>query len=279
MPTAISAAVDDLAGQAVTKANAVRRPGRYLVSSGLAGVYIGVAVIVLIAVSAPLSSGESPFTTLVSGAVFGIALTLVVFAGAELFTGNVMSMVHGVLERRTSWMSLVTVCVVSLAGNLVGSVVFGSLVHAGGTLTADDPTRSFIGSLVDGKNAATGGELFARAILCNMLVCLALWMAARASSDGAKLALLWWPLLAFIVAGFEHCVANMTIFTLGVATGDATWADLARNLAFTVPGNVVGGALLVGGAYWFIERGKATRRPRAEDEVSPTPVSTSVDAR
>src|SRR5690625_7884078 len=95
MPTAISAAVDDLAGQAVTKANAVRRPARYLVSSGLAGVYIGVAVIVLIAVSAPLSSGESPFTTLVSGAVFGIALTLVVFAGAELFTGDVMSMVHG----------------------------------------------------------------------------------------------------------------------------------------------------------------------------------------
>jgi nitrite transporter NirC len=82
-----------------------------------------------------------------------------------------------------------------------------------------------------------------------MLVCLALWMAARTRSDGAKLAVLWWALLAFVASGFEHSVANMTVFGLGIFDGTATWAQLFRNLAWTVPGNVVGGGLLVGVAY------------------------------
>ncbi|MGV1010330.1 MAG: formate/nitrite transporter family protein, partial [Dermatophilaceae bacterium] len=90
--------------------------------------------------------------------------------------------------------------------------------------------------------------------LCNLLVCLALWMAARTRSDGAKLAVLWWGLLAFIAAGFEHSVANMTTFALGVFQGSASWADLAYNLAWTVPGNLVGGGLIVGLGYAWLGR-------------------------
>lgn len=260
MPESVPSALDIAAEQAVTKATQSRQPVRYLVASALAGAYIGVAVIVLIAVTAPLAAAESPMAKLVSGVVFGIALTLVVFAGGELFTGNVMTGMIGALQRRVTWAQVATISVVSLFGNLVGSVLFGYLVHAGGTLTRSDPAVSFIGGLVAGKNEASGSELFARAILCNMLVCLALWMAMRAVGDGAKLTVLWWPLLAFIVAGFEHSVANMTIFTLGVTTGHASWGDLARNLAFTVPGNIVGGAIIVGGSYWVM--GRIPRRPR-----------------
>lgn len=261
MPESVPSALDIATEQAVAKAGQVYRPARYVVSAALAGVYVGVAVIVLISVTAPFAAAQSPAAKLVAGAVFGIALTLVVFAGAELFTGNVMVMLIGVLKRRATWAQLLLVNVVALWGNLLGSILFGYLVHAGGTLTRSEPTVTFIAALVDGKNAASGGELFARAILCNMLVCLALWMAMRAVGDGAKLTVLWWPLLAFIVAGFEHCVANMTIFTLGVTTGAATWLDLARNLAFTVPGNIVGGALIVGGSYWLI--GHVRRPPLA----------------
>jgi nitrite transporter NirC len=78
-----------------------------------------------------------------------------------------------------------------------------------------------------------------------MLVCLALWMAARATSDSAKLIVLFWGLLAFIVAGYEHSVANMTIFSLAIFQGSAEWSDLGHNLIYTIPGNVVGGAVLV----------------------------------
>ena len=82
-----------------------------------------------------------------------------------------------------------------------------------------------------------------------MLVCLAIWMAVRASTDGAKLAVLWWGLLGFIGAGFEHSIANMTMFGIGRLNSSATAGDFARNLAWTVPGNLVGGGLLVGVAY------------------------------
>jgi len=99
-------------------------------------------------------------------------------------------------------------------------------------------------SIVTAKEHARDGQLFWRAVLCNLLVCLGLWMAARTRSDVAKLVVLFWVLLAFVASGFEHCVANMTTFGLAIMNGSAGWDDLAHNLLFTVPGNVVGGALV-----------------------------------
>lgn len=99
MPIPLSEAVAGQAEAAVTKAADLRRPGRYLVSSALAGAYIGVAVVLLVAVT-PLNAANSPWTKLVQGLVFGIALTAVVFAGAELSTGNMMTMVQGMIARR-----------------------------------------------------------------------------------------------------------------------------------------------------------------------------------
>jgi nitrite transporter NirC len=115
-----------------------------------------------------------------------------------------------------------------------------------------------------------------------MLVCLALWMAARTRSDGAKLAVLWWALLAFVASGFEHSIANMTVFGLGIFDGTATWAQLFRNLAWTVPGNVVGGGLLVGVAYAWTGTATATQAiavpepepvPEVQPEALPVPIA------
>jgi nitrite transporter NirC len=262
MPVPVRAALDVGADQAASKAVQVKQPARYLVASALAGVYLGVAVVVLVSVCAPMFAAGSPWTMLVSGVVFGIALTLVVFAGAELFTANAMVMLYGLLDRRVGWPQLALVWLVSMAGNLVGAVGFGLLVHVGGTLGAGTQGGRFLHSLVLAKNAATGGQLFARAVLCNMLVCLAMWMAMRTISDGAKLALLWWPLLAFVGSGFEHSVANTAMYTIAAANGDAAWLDLGRNLLWTVPGNLLGGAVLVAAAYWFIGRAAAADAPR-----------------
>ncbi len=126
-----------------------------------------------------------------------------------------------------------------------------------------------VAKMVSGKAALEGGQLFWRAVLCNLLVCLALWMAARTRSDGAKLAVLWWALLAFIAAGFEHSIANMTIFALGVFQGSASWADLGYNLAWTVPGNVVGGGLIVGLGYAWLGRPSGTSLVAREAAEAP----------
>jgi nitrite transporter NirC len=266
MPIPVPEAVDETAGQAVAKADASSSMARYFASSAMAGAFVGVAVVLLASVSGPLLAAASPWTKLVQGAVFGIALTLVVFAGAELFTGNAMVMAHGLIARKVRWLQALTVLVASLVGNFVGSVLFALLVHGGGSLTG--PGADLIATAVQAKDALTGPQLLWRAILCNLLVCLALWMAARTRSDGAKLAVLWWALLAFIASGFEHSIANMTLFSLGVFQGSATWAELGRNLAWTIPGNVIGGALLVGAAYAWV--GGSTR---TEAEVTPIPVA------
>jgi nitrite transporter NirC len=171
-----------------------------------------------------------------------------------------MYMLQGLMARTVTATDLAAVWVASLLGNLAGSIGFAALVNAGGTLAAGGapgkpgPGQAMVAAVVKAKDAATGPQLFWRAVLCNMLVCLALWMAGRTRSDGAKLVVLWWGLLAFIASGFEHSVANMTVFGLGVFGHVATWDQLWRNLAWTVPGNIVGGGLLVGVAYAWVVR-------------------------
>ncbi len=269
MPLTIAQAVDAHAEAATAKASQARSLARYLALAALAGAYVGIAVVLLISVSAPLVASGNPAAKLVQGAVFGIALTLVVFAGAELFTGNAMVMLQGVRRGRVGWGDLSAVWVASLAGNIIGSIGLAAVVHAGGSLSG--PGAELVAKITAAKDALDGGQLFWRAVLCNALVCLALWMATRAASDGAKLVVLWWPLLAFIASGFEHSVANVTVFALGVFEGSATWGQLARNLAWTVPGNIVGGGLLVGLLYAWLAPG---RRPAPV----PAPADGTVDA-
>ena len=279
MPIPIPDALTESSDLARTKAAQARLLPRYLLSSAFAGAYVGVAVVLLVSVAGPLAATGSGATKLVQGAVFGVALTLVVFAGAELFTGNVMYMLQGLSARTVRLSQLTAVWAASLVGNLVGSIAFAALVHGGGTMAlGGEPGRSgpgeaMIASIVKAKNASDGAQLFWRSVLCNLLVCLGLWMAQRTRSDAAKLVVLWWALLAFIGSGFEHSVANMTIFGLGVFEGVADWADLVRNLAWTVPGNIVGGGMLVGLAYAWL--GRPAQPVTAAPEPIPEP---AVDA-
>jgi nitrite transporter NirC len=261
MPIPISETLADHGAMAITKDRQARSsPGRYFVASMLAGAFVGVAVLLLIMATSAMLAAKSPETKLVQGSVFGIALTLVVFAGAELFTGNVMVMVQGLLAGQTGGAGLSAVWAGSLLGNLAGSVAFAAIVNASGVLATGalpgkaGPVQTALAGIIRSKDALTGGQLFWRSVLCNFLVCLALWMAARTRSDAAKLICLWWALLAFIVSGFEHSIANMTVFSLGALghVEGATWGMLWRNLLWTVPGNVVGGGLMVGAAYAYV---------------------------
>ena len=276
MPVPYPEALTDAATQAQDKAQLLRSPARYAALAALAGVYVGVAVVLLASVAGPLAASSSPITKLVQGAVFGVALTLVVFAGAELFTGNNMTMLIGWLRGGVSGGAAVLVNLASLIGNFAGSIAFAGIVHASGVLAAHAPGKpaagnGMIATLVTAKTAESDGQLFWRALLCNMLVCLGLWMATRTRSDGAKLVVLFWALLAFVASGFEHSVANMTIFSLAIFNHAASWSDLGHNLLLTVPGNVVGGALVVGLPYAFSAR---TQRTALRAEPAPSPAAT-----
>jgi nitrite transporter NirC len=265
MPVPIAEALGAQEDAAQIKAQQAKlSPLKYLTLSALAGAYVGVAVVLLVLVSASFLAQNSPSTKLIQGVVFGIALTLVVFAGAELFTGNVMIMLQGLMARRVKVADVLLIWIGSLIGNLVGSVLFAAMVGASGVINAGAPKGKLtifataLAGIVKTKAGLSGAQLFWRSVLCNMLVCLALWMAQRTKSDAAKLICLWWALLAFVVSGFEHSVANMTVFSLGIFTHlpQATWGAMARNLMWTVPGNIVGGGLLVGIAYGYVGNAK-----------------------
>jgi nitrite transporter NirC len=229
----------------------------YLIASMLAGAYVGLGIVLIFAIGAPLAAAQSPFLKTVMGASFGVALTLVVFAGSELFTGNAMVLAVAGLERKAGLEQIGAVWGWSYLGNLIGSVALAWMVAQSGAL-GGDPQRGFVESVAATKMALPFWPAFVRGILANWLVCLAVWCALRTSNDVTKLVLIFWCLFAFIGAGFEHSVANMTLLAIALFQqhGEAiTWAGYVNNLVPVTLGNLVGGAVFVGGAYWLASRG------------------------
>lgn len=226
----------------------------YVLLSAMAGVYLGFGIALIFSLGGPLMAAGSPVVKLVMGASFGIALTLVIFAGSELFTGNNMIGAIGGLSRSVSWTEVVQFNLWSWVGNLVGSLALAWLVVESGVFSKG-PTADFIGKVATMKMSLPAWELFLRGILCNWLICLAVWMTGRTSSDAAKIMLIFWCLFAFIGTGFEHSIANQSF--LGMALflpHDAaiSWGGFWYNQLFVVLGNIVGGGLFVGGLYWLV---------------------------
>lgn len=221
----------------------------YLVSSALAGAYIGIGIVLIFSVGAPLAESGSVFLKTLMGISFGIALTLVVFAGAELFTGNNMFMTVGLFRKEVSWQELLKVWGFSWTGNLLGSLLLAYLVvHSGAIAHAG----AFIEKVSSVKMNLAPMQLFLRAILCNWLVCLAIWTSSRAKSDSTKCILIFWCLFAFIACSYEHSIANMTLLALSLFaphTQAVSWLGFSRNLFYVTLGNIVGGAFFVGALY------------------------------
>lgn len=230
---------------------------KYLVSSALAGIYIGLAIVFIFTAGGMLNSVHSPATKIVMGASFGVGLSLVLVCGSELFTSNTMIMPLGVLEKKVSWKSLCNICLFSYIGNFIGSILIAYIFVGSGLAQGD--TATFILKGAAGKMAPTFIQLFLRGIMCNILVCLAAWSYYKLKSETAKLVMIFWCLYAFITSGFEHSIANMTLLTIALIIphkADISFGALAHNLTAVTLGNIVGGAIFVGLAYWYISKEK-----------------------
>ena len=224
----------------------------FFVAAMMAGAYVGLGIILIFSVGA---KADPAYQKLIMGASFGIALTLVVFAGSELYTGHTMIMPIGWLRRKIKLADLGRVWAIGWLGNLAGSVLLALIFVAGGggTLLSDGAPLLF--KVASAKMNAPAFELVMRGILCNWLVCLALWMAGRTTSDAAKLGMIFWCLFAFIASGYEHSIANMTIFSialLGEHPDTVSLAGMGHNLLWVTLGNTISGALFMATAYWFV---------------------------
>lgn len=244
------------------KLDGAAHPIRYFVSSMLAGMYVGIAVVLMLATAGPLMEAGSPFERLVAGAVFPIALTLVVFAGSELCTSAMMILTQAAITRAVPVGKAAGVLLFNFVGNLAGSMVFGWLVVQSGMLHTNSGAGYMLTKMLEGKSHESNAQLFVRGILCNVLVCVAIWACGRLKSEAGKAIVIFWAVFAFISSGFEHVVANMTTFSLGVFSGGdlTTWSDFGRNMLWVGLGNLVGGAVVIGISYLAVtgNLGRAT---------------------
>ncbi|MPN23759.1 Nitrite transporter NirC [bioreactor metagenome] len=168
--------------------------------------------------------------------------------GTELFTGNNMVMTVGRLNKSVSTRDMSRVWLFSFVGNLLGSIlVAGFFVGTG--LVNKGPVMEFFATTSIAKASVPLVPLFFRGVLCNILVCVAVLCSFRTNDDTAKILIIFLCLFAFITSGFEHSVANMTVFSIALispAIQGATLAGAVYNLVVVTLGNMVGGALVMG---------------------------------
>ena len=231
-------------------------PLGYFMLSVLAGAYIGFGILLVFTLSGALDG--APYTKLVMGCCFGVALSLVIIAGAELFTGNNLVMTAGVLRKTVTVGDAAKLWVVCWIGNLVGSALLAVIFSLTGLYS--NATLSAMTGAAAGKMTAGFIPLLTRGMLCNTLVCLAVWCGFRAKSDAGKLIMVFWCLLAFFATGFEHSIANMTLLTLALINNGGneaiTMGGYWYNLVVVTLGNMLGAILFVALPYHLASRQK-----------------------
>ena len=229
--------------------------GKYFLSAFMAGMFIGLGILLTFTVGG-VSSGL-PTNKILMGVSFGIALSLVVVFGTELFTGNNMVGVTGMLNKAITFKDMIFMWIAAYIGNVVGSVVLAIIYVFSNS--ASKPVVDFIVKVSKAKVAALPQELFFKGILCNILVCLAVLAGIKLKEETAKLIMVFWCLFAFITAGFEHSVANMTLLMMGIIYNGAkeiTLNGYFYNLLFVTLGNIVGGAFVGFACYYLAKKDK-----------------------
>ncbi len=224
---------------------------RLVILSILAGAYIslGGALSVVTGFGFSSASADNPaLQRLLSGATFPIGLILVVVLGSELFTGNNATLMPALVARRVGFRSVLRNWLVVWLGNFAGAMTFILLFVVGSGIFDVEPFRAALVGIAETKMSLSWLTVLFRGIGANWCVCLAIWLALSSSSLIGKMAGCWFPVMAFVVLGFEHSIANMFFIPAGMILGAdvSVGALLFGNLLPATLGNIVGGAIFVG---------------------------------
>lgn len=232
---------------------------KMLILGVFAGMFIGFAGIASTTISATVENAS--VARLLSAAVFPAGMAMVLVAGSELFTGNNLIIVS-VLEKKIRLRSMLKNWAFVFLGNFVGAAFVAVLVVYGHTpdLYGGRLAEKVVASALSRVNQSFP-EAFIRGILCNILVCIAVWAAFAAKKVSGKLLMSFWPIMLFVLCGFEHSIADIYFCIAGILTSAEYGIDagslnmvsfLLKNLLPVTLGNIVGGAGIVGAGYWLI---------------------------
>lgn len=261
--------LEQVSNSAVPKVEGSLR--KLLLLAVLAGAYIAFGAYASTMASFNLTANAATFGLgkLVSGVVFPVGLMMVVLCGAELFTGNCL-MIIGVLDKKIAISGMLRNWVIVYIGNFIGAMIvvlmvsYSGLWESAGGLLGAMTVKTAVG-----KTGLTFGKAFVLGIMCNWLVCLAVWMATGAKTTISKIFAIFFCIMLFVLAGFEHSVANMYFIPAGIMASDndafvqlldldisglTVGNFLIKNLLPVTLGNIVGGCVFVGMGYWFAHK-------------------------
>jgi formate/nitrite transporter len=227
-----------------------------LVAGFLAGAYIAFGALLAISVTSGMPEetwGTLP--TLFAGAVFSVGLILVVIAGSELLTGNMALLPLAAFKGRVKLTRLFENFGIVLIGNLLGSLFVAYFLAVKTGVVTDELPLARLEEIATLKgDTETELQIFLRALGCNWLVCLAVWMAMAAQDVAGKILAIFFPIMAFVAMGFDHVVANMFFLPAAIFADvpGISWWDAIHNWIFAGLGNLVGAAIFVAGAYWYL---------------------------
>lgn len=209
----------------------------------LAGIYIGFGGLANIIISQTLGNIDPGLAKFAGATVFPVGLILVVIAGAELFTGNNL-MTLAVINKKITLSQMFRNWGFVWIANFIGSILLALVVFYGGVLSGDAGTKAI--AIAESKASLDIMTLILRGILCNIIVVLAVWIATSAQDIVSKIFACWFPIMLFVLCGFEHSVANMFFIPMGMLLGaKITMIALIKNLLFVTIGNIIGGAIIV----------------------------------
>ncbi len=227
----------------------------YFVSSMLAGVCIAFGVFLIFTAGGTFVPAS--WTRVFMGASFGISLSLAVIAGTEVFNGNILMMAAGVIGKTVTLFQSVRLWLVCLAGNWAGSFLLALLLRGSGL--SDGSTAELIASMSAEKTALFPLPLFLRAMLCNTLICLAVWSTFRCRSESGKLLMISWCLYCFLACGFENCLTNMSLIAAALLSPGAEAVSpggYVYNVIVVSLGNMAGAVLFLALPYCLVARAR-----------------------
>ena len=237
-----------LCNAGVAKNNLLKKnPLGYFISSMVAGMFISFGSMVAFVLGQSMDgNGAAAAVKLIQSVAFASALSLVVMAGAELFTGNNLVMAAASLRKKVSWADTVKLWCVCWIGNLIASLLCVVVFQLTGLPTAGDGAIADYFIKISSAKVGLGvGQILVRAILCNILVCLAVWCGTKMKTESGKLIMIFWCILIFMTCGFEHSIADMSIIGIGVANGGITVGQYLYTVLLATVGNIIGGAVFV----------------------------------
>jgi formate/nitrite transporter len=237
--------------------------GKVMVGGFLAGAYIAFGSLLAIAVTSGLDTklwGTLP--TLVFGAVFSLGLILVILAGSDLLTGNMALLPVAALAKRIRPSKIPVNWALVFVANLLGALFVayflaiktGVIGHAGGEAPGSLTFTRLAGIAKTKAITESDTQIFLRAVGCNWLVCLAVWLSLAAQDIGGKILGIFFPITAFVALGFDHVVANMFFLPAAMFAHvpGLTWGHVVNNLVFALIGNAIGAVVFVATAYWYL---------------------------